>query len=215
MTAERWLAWCETVAKHSVDLIAAHRAEVLTWPAAVRFVPADSPWLSGVFEGRFDPRLELAGCTSLVHVLKHQSAPLAHGQMFDIVKALAAHLDPTFDPPDVVLDEENTIVSASGCGGGRATWTRGNSTHSIRFTSNASESPSLGMRSEDVWTAVGLAPGCSLTITSGDFLDDRRLSASGPCPAVLELGRAWSAVVQGAELSEVRRVLAETRVPWR
>lgn len=220
MTPERWLALCETLSKHTPgppldSVIAAHRAEVATWPAAVRFVPADSPWLSGVFDGRFDPRLELAGHARLEQVLTRQTGSVAHRQMFGIVRALAAHLDPTFDPPDVVLAEENTIVSASGCGGGRETWTRGNATQTIRFTSNASESPSVGMRSEDEWTASGLAPGCTLTVASGDFIDDRKLSASGPCPAVLELGPAWSAMVRGAALDEVRRVLAETRVPWR
>ena len=211
---------CESLSKLTPgpaldDLIAAHRADVATWPAAARFVPAGSPWLAGIFEGRFDPRLELAGCARLEQVLTRQAGSLAHRQMFGIVKALAAHLDPTFDPPDVVLEEENTIVSAYGCGGGRETWTRGNATQTVRFSSNASESPSEGMRSDDQWTASGLAPGCTLTVATGDFFDDRKLSASGPCPAVLELGPAWSAVVRGADLDEVRRVLASTRAPWR
>lgn len=197
------------------DVIAAHRAEVATWPATVRLVPAESPWLAGVFEGRFDPRLELAGCARLEQALERQVGSIAHGQMFGLVKALAAHLDPTFDPPDVVLEEENTIVSANGCGGGRETWARGNATHAILFSSNATESPSEGMRSDDQWTAVGLAPGCSLVVATGDFFDHRKLSAAGPCPAVLELGPAWSAVVRGADLDEVRRVLASTRAPWR
>lgn len=220
MTPERWSALCEELSKLTArpaldNLIAAHRHEVISWPPELRSLPADSPWLTGVFDGRFDPRLELAGLARITQVLTRQTGSLAHGQMFDIVNALAAHLDPTFDAPDVVLAEENTIVSASGCGGGRATWTRGNATHSIRFTSNASESPSLGMLSDDTWTAVGLAPGCSLTIGSGDLRDERTFSASGPCPAVLELGPAWSAIAHGAELSQVRRVLAQTRVPWR
>lgn len=220
MPSERWPALYETLSKHTPGpaldlLIAAHRADVATWPATERFVPPDSPWLSGVFDGRFDPRLELAGHARIGQVLTRQSGSLAHRQMFGIVSALAAHLDPTFDPPDVVLDEENTIVSASGCGGGRETWSRGNATHTIRFSSNASESPSAGMRSHDEWTAAGLGPGCALTVASGDFIDDRTLSASGPCPAVLELGPAWSAMVRGATLDEVRGVLAQTRVPWR
>lgn len=220
MPSARWSAICERLSKHAPgaaldQLIAAQRAEVVTWPATERFVAADSPWLVGVFEGRFDPRLELAGQAQLRQGLTRQSGSLARGELFGIVKALAARLDPTFDPPDVVLAEENLITSASGCGGGRETWTRGNATQTVRFSSNASESPSLGMLSEDEWTAVGLAPGCTLTITSGDRLDDRTLSASGPCPAVLELGPAWSAMVRGATLDEVRRVLAQTRVPWR
>lgn len=219
MTPDRWTALCESLSRLPAgpaldEAIAAHRLEVATWPAATRVVPATSPWLSGLFEGRLDPRLELAGWASLEQVLRRQPTSVRHGQMFGIVKALAARLDPAFDPPDVVLSEANTIVSAYGCGGGQETWTRGDATHRVRFTSNASESPSDGMRSEDAWTAEGLAPMCALTIATGDFADDRKLSAAGPCPAVLELAPAWSAVVRGAGLDEVRQVLAESRVPW-
>ncbi|MBM4778099.1 MAG: hypothetical protein GQE15_10410 [Archangiaceae bacterium] len=220
MPSERWSALYERLSQHEPGagldrLIASHRAEVATWPATERFVAPESPWLAGLFEGRFDPRLELAGYARIGQVLTRHAGSLAHREMFGIISALAARLDPTFAPPDVVLAEQNTITSASGCGGGQETWTRGNAAHTIRFSSNATESPSLGMRSEDEWAAIGLPPGCTLSVGSGDFFDDRTLSAAGPCPAVLELGPAWSAVVRGATLDEVRRVLAQTRVPWR
>ncbi|MFO0599050.1 MAG: hypothetical protein U0228_27320 [Myxococcaceae bacterium] len=218
MTPERWTALCKSLERLTGSIlegvIASHRAEVLTWPASVRRLEADSPWLAGIFEGTFDPRLELAGWASVKQVLERDNANL-RTQPFELLKAFGRHLDATFDPPDVVLEESNDIRSAYGCGGGSASWVRGNSTQTIVFASDASESPSAGMRSYDSWMTRGLANGAVLTVLADDFLDGRTFTASGPCPAVLELAPAWTAFVRGGELPEVKRVLEATRVPWR
>lgn len=218
MTPERWSTLCqslEALTGPALEVeLAARRAEVAQWPAAVRRIGAESPWLKGVFEGRFDPRLELVGSATLQQHLEGQQRA-GGAQMFELVRMLSAHLDPSFDPPDVVLEEEDNIRSAYGCGGGQAWWTRGNASQSIQFFSNASESPSAGMRSYDRWTAAGLPEGTSLVIELDDYVDGCTLVASGPCPAVLELAPAWTALVRGADVAEVRRVLQATRVPWR
>ncbi len=215
MTPERWSTLCQSLDALSgpelEQAIASHRAEVAQWPAAVRRIGADSPWLKGVFEGAFDPRLELVGHATIEQKLQGR---VQYTLMFELVRALGAHLEPSFDPPDVVLEEEDNIRSAYGCGGGSAWWTRGNAEHSVRFHSSASESPSMGMRSYDSWTASGLPEGCSLVIEMDDYDDGLGLVASGPCPWVLELAPAWTAAVRGADLAEIRRVLEATRVPW-
>lgn len=219
MTPERWSTLVQSLnaltGEALEQAVASHRAEVAEWPTSVRSIGADSPWLDGIFEGRFDPRLELVGHATIQQHLEHAPADVRSQEMFQIVRALAARLDPAFDPPDVVLEEENDIRSAYGCGGGGAWWTRGNATQTIRFDSNATESPSMGMRSHDSWTAHGMAEGCALVVEVDDFFDRRKLTASGPCPSVLEVAPAWAAVVRGADAAEVRRVLRATSVPWR
>lgn len=197
------------------EAIARRRAEVLQWPASVRHLAADAPWLTGCFAGEFDPRLELVATAELVHVSARGPTSLFSGAFFDVVRAFGARLDPAFAPPDVLLGEEDDIRSANGCGGGRAWWERGSSTHSIRFESAASESPSQGMLTKDQWVARGLAAGCSVLLEVDDFSERRKLSVSGPCPAVLELAPAWAAVLAGARFPEVQRVLSQTRAPWR
>lgn len=218
MTPEDWSALRESLDSLTGPAleaaIAKRRAEVGKWPASLRRIGAESPWLKGVFEGHFDPRLELVGHATIQQHLEGQSG-FSRVQLFDVVRVLAAHLDPKFDPPDVLLEEENNIRSAYGCGGGHAWWARGNATHSIHFHSNATESPSMGMRSYDSWTASGLPDGTSLCIEVDDFVDGAGLTATGPCPSVLELAPAWTALLRGADLAEVRRVLQITRAPWR
>src|SRR5690348_16823427 len=62
VTPERWSTLCQSLEATS---LASHRAEVMQWPAEVRRIKADSPWLRGVFEGVFDPRLELVGFATI------------------------------------------------------------------------------------------------------------------------------------------------------
>ena len=159
MTPERWSKLCQSLDSLTGpaldEAITSHRAEVAQWPASVRHLEADSPWLQGVFEGRFDPRLELVGHATIQQRLEGERSS-GGPQMFDLVRALAAHLDPAFEPPDALLGEEDNIRSAYGCGGGQAWWTRGNATQSIQFHSNATESPSSA-----TWSATPAYAGVS------------------------------------------------------
>jgi hypothetical protein len=215
MTPERWAAVCaelENVSGAELPLaIDAKRDEVLRWPAAVRHLNADSPWLNGLFEGRLDPRLELVGHAAIRHRHEYTSYTVRTGELFPIMALLGHHLDPAFNPPDVVLGQEDNIVSAYGCGGGSAWEKRGDSTQWIYYDCSATEH-AAGMSTDDSWTAHGLAEGVSLEVQVEDsFGGSYGFAATGFTPAIFELALAWQAVLRGATAEEVRALLATRR----
>lgn len=113
-TAQRW---AEIVA-HLDRLDGGARIEaidaarpVLAWPARLRALDANSPWLAGIFDEGFDrtadPRLALAGWASIKNKYEYgyTTCNMHSGQMIHIVAGFAKRLDPAFDPPNVVLDK--------------------------------------------------------------------------------------------------------------
>lgn len=219
-TAERWAAVCEAMGAVSGDALASALSEaretVKRWPAALRRIGPDSPWLRGLFDGQLDPRLELVGHASIHHrhEYRYMASPVRTAELLRVVEALARHLDAAFDPPDVLLGAENDIRYASGCGGGEAWEKRGSATQWLAYRSWAVEH-SADMETDESWTAHGLAEGASIAVTCNDYIGGAfDFSASGDVPAVLELASAWRAVVGGASLEEVRAVLERSHVPW-
>jgi len=222
-SGENWQHVCQVVdrfASISSDLLASVvadvRAAIARWPADVRVIGADSPWLAGIFTGTFDPRLQLVGRATIHSTRTHEPNSLYTREAFDLVELFARHLDPAFDPPQDILEDEDEIRSANGCGGGSAWKKRGNATQYISYHCSATES-SAEMHHSESWDATGLAPGTSIVINHRDYYDDLcELVASGPAPAVFELAPVWEAAVkQGAYIEESRALLRATHVPWR
>lgn len=220
---QAWAAVCEALsrledAQTLARAIAVAREPLRRWPAGLRRADAGpaSGWTAGVFEGRFDPRLELVGWASIHH--RHEYAYLespVSGELLDLVAAFARRLDPAFDPPTTVLGSGDQITYASGCGGGRAWKKRGGPTQWVAFESKAVEH-SAEMEFDQSWTAHGLAEGVEIAVTCNDYIGGHYdLAASGPAPAVFELAPVWSAVVHGMPIRKALALLRRTRAPWR
>jgi hypothetical protein len=218
-----WQAVCEALdqvqdAEALTRAIAAAREPLGRWPARLRRADAGpaARWTEGVFEGRFDPRLELAGWGSIRH--RHEYEYLqcpVRGNLLDLVAAFARRLDRGFDPPDTVLESGDEIRYASGGGGGRAWEKRGAANQWVAYEDRAIEH-SADMEDNESWTAHGLADGTAITIESRDYIGGYyELAASGPAPGVFELAPVWIAVVRGMPISEALELLRRTRAPWR
>lgn len=113
-----------------------------------------------------------------------------------IVRLLAQHLDPAFQPPDTLLHEDSYYYSAAGCGGGRDLEQRGTAEQGLTWddtiTEHAADDSSKG-----AWTAYGLAAGCALRVGryergSGTY----DLEITGPVPQVDEVVAVWCALLE-------------------
>jgi hypothetical protein len=219
-----WHAVCEALSRLEdpealARAIGVAREPLARWPARLRRADAGpaSRWTEGVFEGRFDPRLELAGWGAIRHrhEYKYLESPVRSGNLLDLVAAFARRLDPAFHPPNTVLAKGDDIRYASGCGGGRAWEKRGGATQWIAYEDHAVEH-SADMEDAESWTAHGLADGTAITVESHDYIGGYYdFAASGPAPAVFELAPVWSAVLRGTPVSEAPELLQRTWAPWR
>lgn len=219
-----WDAVCEALcqledAEALARAIAVAREPLGRWPARLRRADAGpaSRWTAGVFEGRFDPRLELVGWASIGHHHEYEylEDPVESGRLLDLAAAFARRLDPAFDPPNTVLGSGDNIRYASGNGGGRAWKKRGGATQWVAYENQAVEH-SADMEFDESWTAHGLAEGTAITVKCNDYIGGYYdFTASGPAPAVFELAPVWSAVLRGMRISEALELLRRTWAPWR
>ncbi len=216
---ETWAAICKalgSLADSELEpAVALAREPLKCWRPELRTIAADSPWLRGVFDAVFDPRLELAGRATIQHEQKYSyDGSLVRVDLMDIVELFARRLDPAFDPPNVVLEEEDNIRYASGCGGGAAWKYRGNARHWLAHDTRATEH-SADMETWEEWTPHGVADGRSIVIKRHDYGSGTyELSATGDLPAVLSLAPVWKAVLRGASVDEARALLDSIRPPW-
>jgi hypothetical protein len=219
-----WDAVCEALcqledAEALARAIAVAREPLGRWPAMLRRADAGpaSRWRAGVFEGRFDRRLELVGWGSIRHRHEYEylKSPVRSERLLDLVAAFARRLDPAFDPPNTVLESGDNIRYASGCGGGRAWKKRGGATQWVAYDNQAVEHAG-DMETVETWTAHGLADGTAITVECHDYIGGYYdFAASGPAPAVFELAPVWSAILRGMPISEALKLLQRTRAPWR
>jgi hypothetical protein len=219
-----WDAVCEALCQLQdsealARAIAVAREPLGRWPAMLRRADANraSPWTAGVFEGRFDRRLELVGWASIRHHHEYEylESPVKSERLLDLVAAFARRLDPTFDPPNTVLESGDDIRYASGCGGGRAYEKHGGATQWIAYDNQAVEH-SGDMETNESWTAHGVSEGATVTVGCHDYIGGYYdFTASGPAPAVFELAPVWSAVLRGMPISEALELLHRTWAPWR
>ncbi|MBN2498966.1 MAG: hypothetical protein JXR96_30535 [Deltaproteobacteria bacterium] len=172
---------------------------ILSWPARLRHASADCPWLAGVFEGALDPRLALVGWASVRHAYEYEylQCNLNEVQMIHTVAGFARRLDPSFDPPAVVIDRGNTIQTAYGCGGGQEWEKRGDAMSGVLFRDEVTEH-AAETENDGAWVPYGLAEGCQLRVHRHDYLGGRySFTATGPTPAVLEIAALWGEMTRG------------------
>lgn len=164
----------------------------LSWPARLRAVGDDSPWLTGVFEAARDPRLALVGWASVKRTTAYRYMEgMRDAYVMGALMEYGRLLDPTFDPPDVVLEQSNDITYASGCGGGTRSEKRGDAARGVRFHDQATEH-SADMENDGTWVAYGLAEGCALRIDRNDYIGSEwTFTATGPTPGVFEVAVRW------------------------
>ena len=218
-----WHALCEALSRLEdpealARAVAVAREPLGRWPAMLRRADTGPAalWTAGLFEGRFDPRLELVAWGSIRHrhEYKYLESPVRADRL-DLVAALGRRLDPAFDPPKTVLQRGDDIRYASGCGGGRAWERRGSAAQWVAYENQAVEH-SADMEDAASWTAHGLAPGSAVTIECHDYIGGYYdFAATGPAPAVFELAPVWSAVLRGIPTSEALELLQRTWAPWR
>ncbi len=176
------------------DALASLRS-VSTWPASTRALRADHPWMTSLFAGVYDPRLALVGRAHARHTFRYTAREeRVFPPMGALIRRLARHLQPSFDPPRSILDAGNEITYASGCGGGCAWETQGDERQGIRWRNDAVEH-SADMEDAHTWVAYGMDDGCAVTLLHNDYFGGTyQLDARGPAPAILEVATVWGEI---------------------
>src|SRR5436190_8323649 len=71
-SAKNWQRVCTVIDTYApmgrewlASAVAGARDAITRWPAEIRAIKEDSPWLAGIFDGVFDPRLQLVGWATI------------------------------------------------------------------------------------------------------------------------------------------------------
>lgn len=116
--------------------------------------------------------------------------------VYPIVRLLAQHLDPSFDPPDTVLFKEDEYTSAYGCGGGHSFEKRGDAKRWLSWSDVITEHSSSDT-SDGEWKAYGLLGGCKLVVGRDDGgAASYDLSVTAPPQLAKEVVAVWTALVE-------------------
>jgi hypothetical protein len=116
--------------------------------------------------------------------------------VYPIVRVLAQHLDPSYDPPDTVLAKENEYTSAYGCGGGHDFEKRGDEQRFLTWYDTITEHSATDT-SEGAWEACGLANGYLLKVGRDDGGSHcYNLSVTAPARLAQEVVAVWAALVE-------------------
>jgi len=123
-------------------------------------------------------------------------APLsfAYG-VYPIVRLLAQHLDPSYDPPDTVLFKESDYTSANGCGGGQFFEKRGDDQRWLTWNDMITEH-SASDTSDGSWEVFGLAGGCQFAVGRDDGERTYDLRVTAPAQLAREVMAVWTALVE-------------------
>jgi WD40 repeat protein len=210
-SATTWAAICSvlgSVASSAVNAaVAIAREPLKRWPPELRTIDADAPWLRGVFDGTIDPRLELVSRATIKHEHKYNADGWhIRVDLMDVVELFGRHIDPAFDPPNVVIEDKDNIR------GGVASKVRGNATQALAHRTRCTEPD---MESWETWDARGLAEGRAVSMGRHDHSGgEYDFLATGDIPSVVSLATAWKTALSGASLDEVRAKLTSIRLPW-
>jgi hypothetical protein len=154
--------------------------------------------IAGLFRGERAPRLGGVGRAAISHRTEFDADPTTHEQRRLMVVAMAAHLVPGFDPPQVKIGSTYDIISAYGCGGGTASEDWGDGARGARYFTSVTEH-AADDESDSSWTAYGLPGGISVAIKTWERgAGYHILEADGPAPAIFELALAWGRMLADA-----------------
>lgn len=131
--------------------------------------------------------------------------------VYPIVRVLAQHLDPSYDPPDTVLVKEKEYTAAYGCGGGYDFEKRGDEQRFLSWYDAITEHSATDS-AKGAWEACGLANGYLLKVGRDDGGSHcYTLNVTAPARLAQEVVAVWAALVKrepGVTVEHAREELA-------